>query len=118
MSKRSVKLLFEDILESVDKIIDYTDGMSFKEFSADSKTADAVVRNFQVIGEAANRIPKSDRKLYPEIEWDRIRGFRNRIVHHYFGIDLGIVWDIMQNQIGELKQSVTSILKEMNFNER
>ena len=87
MSKREPKLLVSDILESAQKILDYTAGQSFEDFTKDSKTVDAVIRNFEIIGEAANRLPEEFKDRFSEIDWHRIRGFRNRIVHDYFGID-------------------------------
>lgn len=96
MSKREPKLLITDILESAHKILDYTAGQSFEDFTNDNKTIDAVIRNFEIIGEAANRLPKEYKDRYPEINWHRIRGFRNRIVHDYFGIDYSIVWTIKE----------------------
>ena len=107
MSKRDPKLLVGDILESAHKILDYTDGLSFEDFLKDSKTVDAVVRNFEIIGEAANRLPEDFKDNFPDIDWHRIRGFRNRIVHDYFGIDYSIVWLIkdtfLPNMISQLK---------------
>ena len=91
MSNRSAKLLIEDILASAEKIQRYTAGMTFEQFTVDEKTTDAVARNFEIIGEAANRLPEEVRSQYTNIDWDRIRGFRNRIVHDYFGMDYSIV---------------------------
>lgn len=96
MSKRDPKLLVGDILDSAGKILDYTEGLTFDDFTKDSKTVDAVIRNFEIIGEAANRLPEEFRDNYPGIDWHRIRGFRNRIVHDYFGIDHSIVWLIKE----------------------
>ena len=96
MSKREPKLLVSDILERAHKILDYTAGQSFQDFTQDSKTVDAVIRNFEIIGEAANRLPEEFKDRFPEIDWHRIRGFRNRIVHDYFGIDHSIVWTIKE----------------------
>lgn len=96
MSKREPKLLISDILDSAQKILDYTAGQSFEDFKSDSKTVDAVIRNFEIIGEAANRLPEEFRDRFAEIDWHRIRGFRNRIVHDYFGIDYSIVWTIKE----------------------
>ena len=76
MSKRTPELLVGDILESANKIIDYTASLSFDAFCADSKTFDAVIRNFEIIGEAANRLPDDFKQLHPQIDWHRIRGFR------------------------------------------
>ena len=72
------------------------ENMSYEDFANDSKTVDTVVRNFEIIGEAANKIPEDFKELSPSIDWHRIRGFRNRIVHDYFGIDLTIVWNIKE----------------------
>ncbi len=102
MSKRDILLLLEDMLESTNKIKQYTTGLDYDTFIADDKTVDAVVRNFEIIGEAANRIDPEFRANNPEIEWKRIRGFRNRIVHDYFGIDFEIVWSIIEDYLDEL----------------
>jgi len=71
------------ILDSISKIKDYTENHTFETFTYDSKTLDAVIRNFETIGEAANRLSEDFKDTYPNIEWLRIRGFRNRIVHDY-----------------------------------
>ena len=97
MSKRQPKLLIEDILDSGHKILGYTKGLTFDEFLSDSKTVDAVIRNFEIIGEAANRLPDEFKDIHSNIDWHRIRGFRNRIVHDYFGIDYEIVWQIKES---------------------
>ena len=96
MSNRDPRLLIGDILDSADKILAYTSGLSFEDFIGDSKTVDAVVRNFEIIGEAANKLPESFKEANHDIDWHRIRGFRNRIVHDYFGIDYSIVWQIRE----------------------
>jgi uncharacterized protein with HEPN domain len=102
MSKRDNVLLIHDMIESVQKIMTYTRDMSFDQFKGDSKTVDAVIRNFEVIGEAANRLTENYKNNNPEIEWSHLRGFRNRIVHEYFGIDLEIVWHIIEENLPEL----------------
>jgi len=102
MSKRTSELLIEDILESCKNIMDYTKDIFFDDFVADQKTIDAVIRNFEIIGEAANRLPEEYKDSHPEIDWFRIRGFRNRIVHDYFGIDYAIVWQIKENYLPQL----------------
>ena len=109
MSRRTSKLLLEDILESAEKILEYTKVMSFEEFSKDNKTIDAVIRNFEIIGEASNLLPDDVKDQYPEINWHRIRGFRNRVVHDYFGVDLQIVWKITNDQIPELISGISKI---------
>ena len=91
MSNREPNFLVEYIIESANKILEYTQDLSYEEFTKDSKTIDAVIRNFEIIEEAANRLPEHFKEKYPSIDWHRIRGFRNRIVHDYFGIDYSIV---------------------------
>jgi uncharacterized protein with HEPN domain len=102
MSKRTPELLIGDIIESCYKIMDYTKDISFDIFVSDPKTIDAVVRNFEIIGEAANRLPEEYKDMHTEIDWFRIRGFRNRIVHDYFGIDHSIVWQIKEDYLPQL----------------
>ncbi|MFO7790728.1 MAG: DUF86 domain-containing protein [Bacteroidales bacterium] len=102
MSKRDEILLLDDMLQAATKIKTYTKDLDFNEFIADDKTIDAVVRNFEIIGEAANRLDEDFRDSNPEIEWTRIRGFRNRIIHDYFGIDYGIIWTIIESYLDEL----------------
>jgi len=110
MSKRSPQLLLEDIVESANKILLYTAGLSFEQFLADGKTVDAVVRNFEIIGEVASRLPEEIKDQYPSIDWHRIRGFRNRIVHDYMGIDYKIVWLIKENFLPAMISEIRSIL--------
>ena len=109
MSNRSAKLLIEDILASAEKIQRYTAGITFEQFTLDEKTTDAVARNFEIIGEATNRLPNEFKTQYPNIDWDRIRGFRNRIVHDYFGIDNSIVWKIIENYLPELEAELRKL---------
>ena len=81
-------MLIADILDSGQKILSYTSGLTFEQFTDDNKTVDAVIRNFEIIGEAANRLPEEFKESHPEIDWHRIRGFRNRIIHVLFLIHL------------------------------
>jgi uncharacterized protein with HEPN domain len=99
----------DDIIESIQKIKIYTSGSLLDDFLKDDKTIDAVIRNFEIIGEAANRIPDEMREQYPEINWFRIRGFRNRIVHDYMGIDYSIVWVIIKNDLDALESEISKI---------
>lgn len=96
MSKRSPDLLIQDIIESAEKILEYTNGINYDEFKADSMRVDAVIRNFEIIGEAANRLPDEIKDNITEIDWHKIRGFRNRIAHDYMGINYFIVWQIKE----------------------
>ncbi|WP_375579788.1 DUF86 domain-containing protein [Marivirga tractuosa] len=112
MSKRDVDLLLGDMLQSAYKIKKYTENLNFQSFENDDKTIDAVVRNFEIIGEASNRIDPDFKLNNPEIEWNRLRGFRNRIVHEYFGVDNEIIWDIIQYYLDELIHWLEMIIKK------
>lgn len=111
MSKREPFLLLQDIIESIEKIKSYTHGMTYDLFYNDDKTIDAVIRNFEIIGEAANRIPDELKDKHIEINWHRIRGFRNRIVHDYLGVDLEIIWNIIENNLDELQKQIQEIME-------
>ncbi len=110
MSKRSAPLLVEDIIECGNKILLYTEDLSYEGFVSDSKTVDAVIRNFEIIGEAANRLPEDFKENHSDIDWNKIRGFRNRIVHDYFGIDHSIVWQIKENYLPEMITKLKSLV--------
>lgn len=112
MSKRDRILLIEDMYEAALKIMRYTKGMDFDSFLDDDKTIDAVVRNFEIIGEAANRIDDDFKLKNPDLAWNYLRGFRNRIVHEYFGIDYEIVWSIIENDICAYIELIEALLKQ------
>lgn len=113
MSKRDPQFLLTDILEAVGKIKRYTAGLTYDTFIEDSKTLDAVIRNFEIIGEAANKLPDDFKDKYLAIDWFRIIGFRNRIVHDYMGVDYKIVWTIIQNDIDKLCADIENIAKSI-----
>lgn len=104
----------EDIFGASTKIMNYTKDMSFDEFMQDDKTIDAVIRNFEIIGEASNRIPDDFKMEHPEIEWRRIIAFRNRIIHEYFGVDHENVWRIRNENIPILSEFLEQILDNLN----
>jgi uncharacterized protein with HEPN domain len=110
MSSRNPKLLLGDILESAEKIIAYTQSLTFDEFIANSKTIDAVIRNFEIIGEAANRLPDEIKDNNDKIDWHKIRGLRNRIVHGYFGINYSIIWSIIEDYLFELIAQIKELI--------
>jgi uncharacterized protein with HEPN domain len=109
MSRRPVNLLLDDISEAIERILHYTTGMSFEAFAQDEKTVDAVVRNMEIIGEAARRLPDEFKEEHSEIEWYKVVGLRNRIVHEYFGIDLEIIWQVLQRDLLSLHSNIQHI---------
>ena len=100
-------------MESAEKILVYTYGLTFDEFSLDSKTIDAVVRNVEIIGEAANRLPDEFKDASPEIDWHKIRGLRNRIAHKYFGINYSIIWSVKEDYLPGLINQVKLFLNNI-----
>jgi uncharacterized protein with HEPN domain len=87
--------------------------LAFEQFINDSKTVDAVIRNFEIIGEAANRLSDDFKITYSNVNWFRIRGFRNRIVHDYMGIDYQIVWNIIENDLDRLVLDIKDISERL-----
>ena len=111
MSERSVLLLLEDILEALEKVDRYTQGYSISSFLKDQKTRDAVIRNLEIIGEAANRFPESFRARNPGIPWKRIIGLRHRIEHEYFGVDPMLIWHILKMDLPEFYANLKDLYK-------
>jgi len=112
MSDRDWKLFVIDMVESTVKIENYVQGLTHDAFLTDSKTQDAVVRNLEIIGEAARRIPEEIRRRHPEIPWNQIVGLRNRLAHGYFVIDMEVVWQIAANELPALRKGLEAILSE------
>ncbi|MEW5720768.1 MAG: DUF86 domain-containing protein [Chloroflexota bacterium] len=107
---RDYRLYLDDIQDAAEKIRDYIQGLSFDEFSADNKTFDAVVLNLQIIGEATKHIPDSVKEKYPAIDWRRIAGLRDVIVHGYFGLNEDVLWDVAQNRVPQLLEQIRDVL--------
>ena len=100
-------------LEAAGRIHRYTQGMDFEKFTANSLTSDAVIRNLLIIGEAAKRVPADIKKQHPDIEWKKISGMRDILVHEYSAVDMGIVWDVVTNKLPALETAVRTILGQM-----
>jgi uncharacterized protein with HEPN domain len=103
---RDYQLYLQDILDASHKIEDYTAGYGLESFKADSKTFDAVLRNLEIIGEAAKRIPEDVRRRLTEIDWKRIAGLRDILAHAYFSVDPEIIWDIIKSEMPALRAGV------------
>ena len=109
MSKREPDVLLDDIRSSIGKIARYTAGLNEASFLADEKTIDAVIRNPEIIGEAAKQLPAEFKAQNPQIPWPQIAGLRNRIVHDYAGIDLQLVWQILKTAIPKLALQIAEL---------
>ncbi|MCZ7558391.1 MAG: DUF86 domain-containing protein [Bacteroidia bacterium] len=107
---REIRLYLDDMLESISRIRDFVLGMTFDEFVADLKTQDAVLRNLEIIGEAAGKLPEEIVKDTTQIEWRKIKGLRNLLAHEYFGVDVVIIWDIVENKLAALELACQKLL--------
>ena len=112
MSKRSNELFLNDIIESIDAIFSYLVDVDFNEFKNDRKTYQAVIREFEIIGEATKNIYECLKKYYPNYPFRRVIDFRNRISHEYFGINFKTIWDIIFYELPKLKEIIHNIKKE------
>ncbi len=117
MSKRTDRELLGDILEAIRRIQTYTAGMAFETFLRDTKTQDAVVRNLEIIGEATKRLSDEVRERYPAVPWKSMAGVRDRLIHHYFGVNLDVIWEIVSVELDKVALQVEGILKELKGNE-
>jgi uncharacterized protein with HEPN domain len=99
-----------DILDSIEKIENFVEGFNFEEFSKDTKTIYAVIRALEIIGEATKNLPNSLKVEHPEVPWRDMAGFRDKVVHGYFGVDLEVVWDTAIDDAPSLKPLIAKIL--------
>ena len=115
--KREIIDFVEDIVNAMNKAIMFVEGMSYEEFSQDEKTVFAVIRALEIIGEAVKNIPDNVRKNYPEIPWKGMTGMRDKVIHQYFGVDLKVVWETIQERIPEVKPFFEKMLKNLQKDE-
>lgn len=102
----------QDIADAIEKVEEFTAGMNYDQFRADEKTIFAVVRAFEIIGEATKKILPEARTRYPNIPWKEMTGFRDKLTHEYFGVDLKVVWQTLREDIPILKPMISELLKE------
>ncbi len=108
---RDWRLYVQDMIEFAERALSYIEGMNQKDFLADRRTYDAVLRNIELIGEAANHVPIEVRQLHHAIEWGSIIGTRNQLAHVYLGIDDDIVWDVLNNDLPKLLVPLRQLLE-------
>ncbi len=107
--ERDSILYLEDMIQAIANIQDYTQNLSFEEFKNNSMVKDAVIRNFEIIGEAANNLPDSITSKYTNVPWADMYGLRNRVTHEYFGVDYGIIWRIAKEYLPDNLEIIKSI---------
>lgn len=107
-------MYLDDLLNAMTRIAEYIEGYSFDKFKRDYKTVDAVIRNFEIIGEASKNIPPEVKAKYSEVPWSEMYLLRNKVSHEYFGVDYEIIWDVASNYLPENKAQVIKILEQVN----
>lgn len=109
---RDYRLYIDDIEKSCTKILRYTNGLTLEGFIANELVYDAVLRNLEIIGEAAKNIPTDMRLRYPTTEWRKIAGLRDVLAHAYFGLEDETIWDIVENKINPLLEEIRDIIQD------
>ncbi|GMQ25008.1 DUF86 domain-containing protein [Algoriphagus sp. oki45] len=112
--KKDPRIYLEHLLSSIRKIRSYTQDFSESDFLSSPLVQDAVIRNLEVIGEATKKLSAEFRGTYPKIEWKKIAGMRDKLIHDYIGVDLWAVWAVVEQIIPDFEEKIDSIIKELN----
>ncbi len=110
--KKEALIFIEHMLESIEKIEKYTKKLTKEKLIKDTKVQDAIIRRIEILGEAVKNLPDDFRNKHPEVEWSEVVRTRDKIIHHYFGVDLDIIWDIIKKDLPKLKKQIKEILKD------
>jgi|SRR3989338_8307942 len=116
--KRDLKLFIRDIISSMGDIEEFLGDMALEQLKNDNKTSSAIIRKFEIIGEAAKHIPNEIKDKHQDISWKSIAGMRDRLIHAYFGIDYNLVWSAIKTEIPKLKPKMKELLSALEQEER
>lgn len=109
---RLISDYLDDIIDTIDKVELFIQGMDFEQFAKDDKTVFAVIRAFEIIGEATKNIPQPIKNKYSSVPWKEMAGIRDKLIHGYFGVKLAVVWETTQQDLPSLKPLIAQIIKE------
>ena len=106
-------MYLKDIIKSIERIQEYTSQLDFSEFMANQMVIDATTRNFEIIGEAISQIPEDVKNKHKTVPWQKIKDFRNVVIHKYFGVDTKALWEIVQDKLEPLKEQIEKVIKTL-----
>ncbi len=117
MKKRETEDFVRDILDSINAIEEFVKDITFQDFIKERKINYAVIRAIEIIGEATKNISKSFRSKYPEVPWDEMAGMRDKLIHHYFGVDMEVLWITATENVPRLKVLISKVIEDMEKGE-
>jgi uncharacterized protein with HEPN domain len=113
VSPRKWRFRIEDIEDSLNMIFQYVENLDYESWTKDRKTIDAVIRNIEIIGEAATHLPEEFKEQHTDIPWYQMKGMRNMLIHEYFGVDIDVLWKTIQEDLPLLKTKIQILLLQI-----
>ncbi|MEW5897512.1 MAG: DUF86 domain-containing protein [Nanoarchaeota archaeon] len=108
---KEVSIFIKHILENINDIEEFSERLNKSKLKRNKLKTKAIIRSLEIIGEAVKNIPEAFRKDHPNIEWSKIAGLRDKLIHHYFGVDFDMVWDVINKDLPKLKEDIKKILE-------